>query len=419
MTGLPAGRAVGEIRVPGSKSASIRALAVAALAPGRSVVRGADPSDDVSAMARVAAALGAKVERDGADWVVEGGGLRAPDGPLDCGESGLTARIAIAVAGTIDGEVTITGRGRLPERPMGPLLDVLRSQHIEVVSAPGGTLPVTVRGAGGWWGGEVPVPTGTSTQFLSATLIAAPTARYPMAIRLEEGSGALGYVEMTVDLMAAFGARPIVTGHGFEVPKSGYRPTDYTVPPDASSAVYPAVAAAITGGEVTLVDLRPDDRQPDMAVLRHLEAMGCRVEGTDRGVRVIGPERLQGIEADLESSPDGALGLAVACLFAEGPSRLTGLHTLRHKESDRIAAISEGLERLGAEVATTEDSLTVRPPALITPAQVRAHGDHRIAMSLALAGLKAPGVDVDDPGVVAKTWPAFWDDMTRLVFQPG
>ncbi|HEX6947357.1 MAG TPA: 3-phosphoshikimate 1-carboxyvinyltransferase [Acidimicrobiia bacterium] len=415
MRSLPKGRVEGKIRVPGSKSAVIRALAVAGLAPGRSTIHGGALSEDVMAMIGVLEALGVPVDIGEDPWVVDGGRLRPPEGPLDCGESGLTARIAIALAATVEGEVTVTGRGRLLERPMSPLVDVLHAQRIEATASPGGTLPVTVNGRDGWWGGEITVPTETSTQFLSAVLIAAPTARYPVAIRVPDRAGALGYVDLTVFLMAVFGARPIETSGGYEVPDSGYRPASYTVPPDASSAVYPAVAAAITGGDVTLVGLARDDPQPDMAILGHLEAMGCRVVENETGVRVMGPDKLQPIDADLERSPDGALGLAIACVFSSGPCRLSGLGTLRHKESDRLSAMAKGLRRLGAEVETTTDSLVITPAVTPTPARVEAFGDHRVAMSLALAGLRIGGVEVDHPQVVSKTWPGFWEDMENLV----
>lgn len=414
MRALPAGRAAGVIRVPGSKSAAIRALAVAALAPGRSTIHGGDLYEDTEAMLRVLEGFGVPAVA-GESWEVNGGSLRAPEGPIDCGESGLSARIAMAMAATVDGETTITGRGRLLERPMAPLVEILRSQHIEVRASTGGTLPLTVNGREGWWGGEIVVPTDTSTQFLTAVLLAAPTARYPTAVRAVGDGGAIGYVGMTLDVMAGFGVRVIEAAQGFEVPNSGYRAGSYGVPPDASSAVYPAVAAAITGGEVTILGLDANDRQPDMEVFEHLRAMGCIVDAVDVGVRVIGPDGLDPIEADMEGAPDGALGLSVACLFARGNSRLTGLGSLRHKESDRLAAMAEGLGRLGARVEVTEDSISIDPPADAAAAVVAAHGDHRVAMSLALAGLRIEGVAVDHPEVVAKTWPGFWEDVERLV----
>lgn len=412
---LARGRVDGAIRVPGSKSAIIRALAIAALAPGRSLIHHAFESDDTKAMVRVLRAMGVEVDTSSDPWVVDGGTLRRPDEPLDCGESGLTARIAIGLATVVEGEVTVTGRGRLAERPMTPLVEAIRGQAVPV-SAPTGGLPVTVTGTGGLWGGEIVVTTSDSTQFLSTLLLVAPTADNSVALRVDHRVGAFGYVEMTTEMMAVFGARPIETPLGYEIPDSGYRAAEYTVPPDASSAAYPAVAAAITGGQVELSGLTPRDRQPDMAVLGHLEDMGCRVESGENGVRVLGPETLFPLHADLEDAPDGALALAVACLFATGPSRLTGLATLRHKESDRLAAMVEGLSALGARVEAGSDFLELVPGGLRSGA-VRAHGDHRVAMSLALAGLVLEGVEVDDPGVVAKTWPDFWDAMNRLV--PG
>ena len=289
MRALPAGRAAGVIRVPGSKSAAIRALAVAALDPGRTTIHGGDLYEYTEAMLRDWEGFGVPAVA-GESWEVNGGSLRAPEGPIDCGESGLSARIAMAMAATVDGETTITGRGRLLERPMAPLVEILRSQHIEVRASTGGTLPLTVNGRGGWWGGEIVVPTDTSTQFLTAVLLAAPTARYQTAVRAVGDGGAIGYVGMTLDVMAGFGVRVIEAAQGFEVPNSGYRAGSYGVPPDASSAVYPAVAAAITGGEVTILGLDANDRQPDMEVFEHLRA-GVASWIQSRQCPVIGPDR--------------------------------------------------------------------------------------------------------------------------------
>jgi 3-phosphoshikimate 1-carboxyvinyltransferase len=399
----------GMVRVPGSKSITIRALAAAALAPGRSHLYGSLDADDPHVMAGVLRAMGVAVDTASDPWTVHGGAMRRPDGPLDAGESGLTARIAIALATCVDGEVVVDGRGRLRQRPMGPLVAALESQGIPV-SSRGARLPVGIGGRGGLWGGEIHVDISFSTQFASALMLVAPTASNPVTLELDGPGGAVGYLEMTRLVMAWFGAEVRPTTTGFTVANTGYQPADVTVPADASAAVYPMVAAAITGSTVTIPGLSMTDAQPDLAVAGRLAEMGCVVTDESEGLTVTGPVGLEPIVADMKDAPDGALALAVACLFASGTSVISGLGTLRVKESDRLTAMAEGLGRLGAVVEVEGDSLAITPGRLV-PNVMDAYGDHRVAMSLALAGLVVDGVEVAESEVVTKTWPGFWEAM--------
>jgi 3-phosphoshikimate 1-carboxyvinyltransferase len=341
------------------------------------------------------------------------GVLTEPGSMLDAQESGLTARIAIALATLVDGVTRIDGTGRLRQRPLAPLLDALTAQGVSI-SSRGGLLPVTVTGRGGLWGGDITVDSTTSSQFATALMVVAPLTREPTTLRLEGDRGAQGYVEMTSRVMSAFGATVDQTITGYEISNSGYQAADLLVEPDVSAAVYPMVAAAITGSRVEIEAVGWDTAQPDLMVARCLEEMGCRVgEGAD-GLVIEGPAAgLEPIEAEMASAPDGALALAVACLFAKGRSRISGLATLRLKESDRLTAMGEGLRSLGAEVTIAGDTMTIEP-GVLEGAVVRGHGDHRVVMSLALAGLVVEGVTVDDPGVVSKTWPAYWEAMRSL-----
>jgi 3-phosphoshikimate 1-carboxyvinyltransferase len=242
----------------------------------------------------------------------------------------------------------------------------------------------------------------------------APLTREPTTIRIEGERGAAGYVDLTTRVMTVFGAGVDGTITGYEVSNTGYQAGDLLVEPDVSAAVYPMVAAAITGSRVRLEGVSLASDQPDLAVARCLERMGCRV-GDEAGELVVEGSSggLGGIETDMASAPDGALALAVACLFADGPSRISGLATLRHKESDRLMAMTEGMRALGADVDLADETLVIRPRPL-GGAEVRGHGDHRVVMSLALAGLVVDGVGVDDPAVVAKTWPGYWEAMRAL-----
>ncbi len=402
------------IHLPGSKSITIRALTAGALAQGRSHIYGGLVADDTEAMIGVLRDLGVSTEAGSEPWAVDGraGYLHSNSGTVDARESGLTARIALAIAAFTETATTVTGRGRLLERPIDALVDVLQSQGVPVQTS-GGFLPATVSGQGGLWGGDITVDCSKSSQFATAVLLVSPLMTEPARVRMSGLAGSSGYLDSTLAVMEAFGATVERTITGFETHPSGYSAADYLVEPDASAAVYPMAAAAITGGHVLIPGLRLDSTQPDIAIGRHLAAMGCVVADTDEGLTVDGPERLDPIEADLSDAPDGALGLAVVCAFATGRSRLSGLHSLKYKESDRLRALSEGLARIGVGVELGEEDLMISPSP-IHGAVIDPHGDHRIAMSLAIAGLRVPGIEVENPQVVSKTWPDFWDMLAAL-----
>lgn len=402
------------VRLPGSKSITIRALTAAALASGRSHIYGGLDADDSAAMIGVLRELGISTEEGLEPWAVDGRGgyLNAESGTVDARESGLTARIALALAAFTETSTTVTARGRLLQRPIDALVDVLQHQGVSVHTS-NGFLPATVSGQGGLWGGDITVDCSKSSQFATAVLLVSPLMTEPARVRLSGLAGSSGYLDSTLEVMEAFGAKVERTITGFETSPTGYSPADYLVEPDASAAVYPMAAAAITGGRVRLPGLRLSTSQPDIAISRHLSAMGCAVADTDDGLMVSGPDQLQPISADLSDAPDGALGLAVVCAFAGGPSRLSGLHSLKYKESDRLDALAQGLRHIGADVDLEEHSLVIRPgnprSGIIDP-----HGDHRIAMSLAIAGLRVRDIEIQSPDVVAKTWPGFWDMLAEL-----
>lgn len=403
------------MRPPGSKSETIRALAAASLASGRSHIYGALQSEDTEAMAAALQALGVEISVRDEPWAVdgEGGRLHSPTKPIDANESGLSARILIAMASSADGESTITGRGRLPERPMAGLVAALRSQGVELSDD---RLPIMVGGRGPLWGGSIRVDCSESTQFATALMLVAPTMHDPCVLELDGMSGSTGYLDVTADVMRRFGARIERTVTGYEIANTGYIATDFVVSPDASAAVYPMGIAAVTGGKAVIEGIGSKSRQPDMRVAHALQQMGCNVMWTEDSVSIDGSRRLSGIDIDMSEAPDGALALAVVCLFADSPSHITGLHSLRHKESDRLEAIRSEVSRIGGDIAIVEDSLRIEGGRPLQGAEIDPHGDHRIAMSLAIAGTVIEGMTVGDPDVVAKTWPGFWgflDDVAR------
>lgn len=403
------------IRPPGSKSQTIRALVAAALARGRSRLERPLESGDTTFARRALEQLGVEVDAEERRWAIEGsaGILHPARGPIDAGASGLTARAMIAVATLVDGTTTVVGRDRLPERPMGGLVDALRGLGVEAVDT-GGRLPVTVVGTGALPGGTVEVASDQTTQFATALLMAAPLAQAELHIVPSGLAGSHRYLDVTIETMRRFGARVDRTDRGYQSLPTGYTGSDLEIEPDASAAVYPMVAAAISGGRVTIDGLGSRSIQPDMDVAGVLASMGCDLEqsATTTTIDARG-RRLQPIDADLSGSPDGSLAIAMAALFAAGPSRLRGLGSLRFKESDRLSALATELTRLGAG-ARIEGTELVITPAPMAPARIETYGDHRMAMSFALVGLGVPGIEIADPEVVAKTWPGYWGMLDGL-----
>jgi 3-phosphoshikimate 1-carboxyvinyltransferase len=235
-----------------------------------------------------------------------------------------------------------------------------------------------------------------------------------MTIELEGAEGSIGYLDLTLDVMRGFGAQVERSGNSFQVEPGGYLAADFEIEPDASAAVYPMVAAAIRGGSVTLSGLDDSSHQPDIEITKILAEMGCNVT-LSLGSTTVGADGgpLRPIEVDLSAMPDGALAVAVACLFATGESRLDGLGSLRHKESDRLRALTDQLRNVGGHARVDGDSLTISPGSL-RPAKVETYGDHRIAMALSLVGLVQQGIEIEAPEVVDKTWPGFWDMLEAL-----
>jgi 3-phosphoshikimate 1-carboxyvinyltransferase len=266
--------------------------------------------------------------------------------------------------------------------------------------------------ADGLPGGRAEVAGDTSSQFLSALLLAAPCARGEVDLALAGELVSEPYVEMTLKVMEAFGVRAEKTGRGYRIAPQRYRGTDYAIEPDASAASYFFAAAAVTGGTVTVEGLTRDALQGDVLFVDALERMGCAVEEGPSSITVTGGP-LRGIDVDMNAISDTAQTLAAVAVFAEGPTTIRHIAHVRHKETDRIAAVAAELRRLGQEVEEFPDGLTVRPRP-VTPAAVQTYDDHRMAMSFALVGLKADGVRIADPGCTAKTYPGFWDDLAAL-----
>ncbi|TWT98038.1 3-phosphoshikimate 1-carboxyvinyltransferase [Botrimarina colliarenosi] len=412
------------VRPPGSKSLTNRALVCAALADGESTLTGALVSDDTHVMIEGLSRLGIPIDvlDNGTTLRVAGAGGQVPaiEAELFIGNSGTTVRFLTALATLGHGAFRLDGVARMRERPLQDLADALNSLGATVrCESPGGCPPVSVH-ANGLPGGEASVRGDISSQFLSALLMACPCAASPVTLRVDGELVSQPYVRMTLEVMRAFGVEVTAPADlsRFELAPAGcYQPLDYAIEPDASAASYFWAAAAICGGEVTVEGLTRNALQGDVAFVDCLEKMGCRVEHLTDGIKVVGPapgEKLRGAKLDMNAISDTVQTLAAVALFADGPTEVSGVAHNRHKETDRIADLATELRRLGASVEEKPDGLVITPGEL-RPALVETYDDHRMAMSLALVGLRQPGVRIANPGCTAKTYPNYFEDLSATV----
>jgi 3-phosphoshikimate 1-carboxyvinyltransferase len=406
------------VTLPGSKSITNRALVCAALAEGTSTLTNALHADDTEAMVEGLRALGTEIEVNwpaGRLTVTGTAGRPVADvAMVDARASGTTSRFLLPVAGLGDGLRRVDAANRMRERPMGEVLDAVRALGATVrdVGAPG-HLPVEVEG-GTLAGGEVAVRGDVSSQFLSGLLLTGPAMRTGLVARLVGDLVSQPYVDLTVDVMAHFGAtveRPDPVT--WIVVPQVYVAADYDIEPDATAASYAFAAAAVLDGRVTVEGLGSSALQGDLAFVDLLEQMGARVERGPSSTTVSGTGSLHGIEADMSQISDTAQTLAVVAAFADTPTRVTGIGFIRGKETDRIGAVVAELRRLGLEAEEHADGFTVHPGP-VRPATVQTYDDHRMAMSFAVAGLRVRGIQIADPGCVVKTFPGYWQLLDEL-----
>ena len=410
---VPRGPLTAALRAPASKSLTNRAVLVAALAEGTSRLVAPLDSDDTRAMCGVVAALGADVRSDGADLVITGtdGQVVAPGEPVHAGLSGTTMRFAAAAAALAEDPVTLTGDEPLLRRPIGPLTAALRRLGASAEDQEG--CP-PVRLSGGLAGGAVTVDVSASSQYLSAILLAAPYAATDV-VATASGQSADAYIAMTADLMVRWGAQVVEEAPGVWRVSAGqgYAARDEPVEYDASAAAHLYALAAATGGSVTVLNGAPLTLQPDAQLPDVLTAMGCTVRGEEGAVSVTGPSALQPVTVDLSAMPDQVTTVAALASLAHGTSVITGVGVTRGHETDRLAALAQELGKLGVEVEESDDGLTIHGGGARGPARLGTHRDHRLAMAFTAVALAVPGVVIEDPGCVAKTYPGFWADLTR------
>jgi 3-phosphoshikimate 1-carboxyvinyltransferase len=414
------------VRVPGSKSITNRALVLAALySKGRPCrLRGALRSEDTEVMMTALQALGFDVEArwDEPESVVsvcgpaDGCDIPASAADLFVANSGTSMRFLTALVSLGHGRYRLDGVPRMRERPIGDLLEALGQLGVRAASELGNGCPPVVVEANGLPGGRARVSGAVSSQFLSGLLLAAPRARGTVTLTLQGPLVSEPYVAMTQAMLQQWGFRVSrEPGPTFRIPapqEPQWRPAEYTVEPDASAASYFWAAAAVSGGAVTVPGVSLASPQGDVRFVDLLMRMGCGVTDACHCITVRGGP-LRGIDADMNGISDTVMTLAAVACFAEGPTTIRNVAHIRHKETDRLSALATELRRLGAGVEELSDGLTITPRPL-RAALVDTYNDHRMAMSLALIGLRVPGVVVRNPGCVAKTYPDFFADLEKL-----
>ena len=414
----PAPRARGPVRatvsLPGSKSLTNRALVLAALSDGPSVVRRALRSRDTELMARALTSLGAPIDTSGDDWQVTPGPITGP-AEVDCGLAGTVMRFVPPVAALARGSVAFDGDPHARTRPMGEVLAALRALGVVVEDEGRGALPFTVVGSGRVPGGTVTIDASASSQFISALLLAG--ARYDHGVDVRHDGKpvpSLPHIEMTVDQLRLHSVE-VDDGDAnrWRVFPGTIRAVDVDIEPDLSNAAPFLAAAVVTGGEVTVRDWPRRTTQAGDALREILTRIGAEVELTDDGLTVRGTGAVHGIDLDMHDIGELTPAVAALCLLADSPSHLRGIGHIRGHETDRISALAEEFGNLGGDVTETADGISIRP-APLHGGVFRTYADHRMAHAGVIIALAVDDVQVENIATTSKTFPGFADAWTRL-----
>jgi 3-phosphoshikimate 1-carboxyvinyltransferase len=409
------------VRVPGSKSLTNRALAIAALADGPTTLTNTLESDDSRYFVDSLQRLGFTVDRLSQDGLpsltVHGldGRIPATQADLFVGNAGTAARFLTAFLALGHGTYTLDGVERMRQRPIGDLIEALTQLGV-TVNAPTGCPPVQIL-ADGLKGGQAAIAGNVSSQFLSGLLLAAPYAQTPLVLVVTDDLNSKPYVDMTLGIMAEFGVTVEREGYSrFIVRPQRYKALGtYAIESDASAASYFFAAPAICGGRLQIENTSTRSKQGDVKFVVVLAQMGCTIEEGPDWLAVVGPTSpLKGVEVDMRDIPDTAQTLAAIAPFANSPTTIHGIASARVKETDRVTATCTELKRLGVTVEEYPDGLKIYPCDHFQPASIHTYDDHRMAMAFALIGLRAPGVTIENPECVSKTFPNYFEVLETL-----
>lgn len=385
-----------EITVPGSKSLTNRAIVLASLSNGTSKIENISNSRDSQIMITAMKKLGVKIVKTNKELQIKGNGgvFKKIDVSIDVGDAGTVTRFLTAIITLVPGKITLTKSKRMKERPMKELTDALKTIR---------TGKVTVRGD-------------ISSQFISALLMTAPILDKGLVINITGSKISGSYIDMTINLMKKFGIKVEKNGQNkFIVKKQPLIPTNYVVESDLSGASYFFAAGAVTGKVVRVNNINLNSKQGDLAFPDLLEKMGCQVKkNIKKGwIEVKGPKILKGINVNMSEMPDTAQTLAVVAAFAKGKTTITGLSTLKIKETDRLKALKNELNKMKIKCKITDDSIEIEG-GNPQKANIETYGDHRMAMAFAVVKLKVPELKMRNLKVVSKSFPDFWNKFNLI-----
>ena len=411
------------VRVPGSKSLTNRTLLIAALAEGITTINNALFSEDSIFFANALQALGFNItlfpENTRMTIMGLGGNIPSKQADLFIGNAGTAARFLSALLTIGNGVYSVDGDTRMRERPIGDLVEALNQlgARVDALNNQPSTIcpPIKII-ASGLPGGKTKIAGNISSQYLSALLMIAPYAKAPVEIEITTELFSKPYVDMTLMVMSDFGIKVDRDSYKrFLVNPARYTPVPtYPIESDASAAAYFFAASAICGGTIRVENINRSSMQGDIRFLDVLVKMGCVVTQSENSIELTGPTELIGLEIDMGNIPDTAQTLAAVAPFATTPTRIRGIASARYKETDRISATCTELQKIGVQVDEHDDGMTIYPCKEFRPANVQTYNDHRMAMAFTLIGLRAPGIVIENPGCVSKTFPNFFDVLETI-----
>ena len=412
----------GSITLPGSKSLSNRVLLLAMLSEGETLIENLLDSDDVRRMidALVKLKISYEEDRPNKKIRVRGGGGVIPvaEAELFLGNAGTAIRPLTAALTLGHGRFVLDGIERMRERPIQDLIEGLNQLGAQVHSINNTGCPPVEIIANGLPGGVTELSGAISSQYLSAILLTSPYAKTPVEIRIKDHLVSVPYVEMTIRLMSRFGVNVVISedfrNFYINAPQNYQSPETYFIEGDASSASYFLAGAAITGGTVTVIGCGTDSLQGDSKFAKIMEMMGAEVGWQANQITVQGSGNFKGIDVDMNEMPDAAMTLAVAALFAKGTTAISNIYNWRLKETERLKAVSCELRKLGAIVEEGEDYIIIEPPEKLTPSKISTYNDHRMAMAFSLAACGGVPITILDPTCVSKTFPDYFDQLSKL-----